>query len=172
VSESAARVTLQVELQGFALIPDLLIPSQIEAIERSLAGVIDGAGVRSRGAVYAVRDLLSKTADLRAFAVADPLIGLVRSVIGDGARPVRGLLFDKNPDANWLVPWHQDLTICVREKRDVPGFGPWSMKAGLVHVQPSLDVLHNMVAVRLHLDPAGEENGRFECCPEPTRPDV
>lgn len=57
------------------------------------------------------------------------------------------------------MPWHQDLTIAVQERLDVPGYGPWTVKAGVTHVQPPVAVLERMVAVRLHLDDCGAENG-------------
>jgi ectoine hydroxylase-related dioxygenase (phytanoyl-CoA dioxygenase family) len=78
---------------------------------------------------------------------------------------VRAILFDKNAAANWLVPWHQDLSIAVRERRDVPGFGPWSTKAGVVHVQPPIDVLNRMLTIRLHLDDCPETNGPLKVVP-------
>jgi hypothetical protein len=84
---------------------------------------------------------------------------LVQPHLGSSARPVRGILFDKTSGANWSVPWHQDLTISVAERVDIAGFGPWSVKAGVVHVQPPADVLEAMMTVRLHLDPCGEDNG-------------
>ncbi len=33
------------------------------------------------------------------------------------------ILFDKIPDANWNVPWHQDVTIAVQERVEAEGFG-------------------------------------------------
>jgi ectoine hydroxylase-related dioxygenase (phytanoyl-CoA dioxygenase family) len=75
------------------------------------------------------------------------------------------LLFDKPPEANWKVPWHQDLTIAVKEKRDTPGFGPWSIKAGVLHVQPPVAVLETMLAVRIHLDDCDESNGPLRVIP-------
>jgi ectoine hydroxylase-related dioxygenase (phytanoyl-CoA dioxygenase family) len=81
------------------------------------------------------------------------------------AKPVRCLLFDKTPSANWLVPWHRDTTICVRERVDVDGFGPWSIKDGRVHVQPPLRVLRNMVTLRLHIDEANARNGALRVIP-------
>lgn len=47
----------------------------------------------------------------------------------------------------------------VQERREVRGFGPWTVKAGIVHVQPPAEVLSRILAVRLHLDESGEENG-------------
>jgi ectoine hydroxylase-related dioxygenase (phytanoyl-CoA dioxygenase family) len=80
-------------------------------------------------------------------------------VLGAGCVVVRALLFDKTPHANWKVVWHQDLTIAVAERRDVPSFGPWSEKAGVVHVQPPIEVLEQMLAVRVHFDDCGVANG-------------
>jgi ectoine hydroxylase-related dioxygenase (phytanoyl-CoA dioxygenase family) len=55
--------------------------------------------------------------------------------------------------------WHQDLTIAVREKREAEGFGPWSFKDGVAHVQPPVRVLEQMLTLRLHLDDCDENNG-------------
>jgi ectoine hydroxylase-related dioxygenase (phytanoyl-CoA dioxygenase family) len=55
--------------------------------------------------------------------------------------------------------WHQDRTVAVREKRDVPGFGPWTVKAGVPHVQPPLTIMENMLTIRLHVDECQETNG-------------
>ena len=60
--------------------------------------------------------------------------------LGPQARPVRAILFDKSPAANWALGWHQDRTIIVRERRDVPGFGPWTRKRGMLHVAPPFDL--------------------------------
>ena len=83
----------------------------------------------------------------------------VKAIVGSNARVVRGILFDKTEEANWKVPWHQDVTIAVDRKIEAEGYGPWSAKAGVLHVQPPASVLERMVSVRLHLDDCPEENG-------------
>ena len=105
----------------------------------------------------------------RAFVVSESiqsLIGidgsltlLARKLVGPAARPVRVLCFDKTPETNWAVPWHQDRTIAVAGRVDVPGFGPWSFKQGTHHVEPPVGLLTAMVALRLHLDDCGSDNG-------------
>jgi ectoine hydroxylase-related dioxygenase (phytanoyl-CoA dioxygenase family) len=97
--------------------------------------------------------------------MAPSTLALARAAIGHGARPVRALLFDKRVDANWRVTWHQDVSIAVREQVDLPGFGPWSEKDGVVHVQPPAEILEGMIALRLHLDPCGAENGPVRVLP-------
>jgi ectoine hydroxylase-related dioxygenase (phytanoyl-CoA dioxygenase family) len=93
------------------------------------------------------------------------MIGFAREVLGPKAIAVKGTLFDKTADANWLVPWHQDLTICVNKRIDADGYGPWTRKAGVVNVQPPVSVLERMLAIRIHLDDCDTENGALRILP-------
>jgi ectoine hydroxylase-related dioxygenase (phytanoyl-CoA dioxygenase family) len=90
---------------------------------------------------------------------------LIEPILGQGFFPVRGILFDKIPGANWKVPWHQDVTIAIQERVEADGFGPWSIKAEVLHVQPPAFVLERMISLRLHLDPCREENGALRVIP-------
>ncbi len=93
------------------------------------------------------------------------LLDLVRPHLTGEPVPVRALAFDKSVTLNWLVSWHQDLTLAVRERIEVPGFGPWSWKQGIPHVQPPVEWLESMLAVRLHLDDTDETNGALRVLP-------
>jgi ectoine hydroxylase-related dioxygenase (phytanoyl-CoA dioxygenase family) len=156
----------RVERDGFAVVADVLGPETVA----ELIGAVDrergGPGVLRRGAdVYGMRDLLRRVVEVRRLARSAALRALVEPVLGPGAFVVRGLWFDKTPGANWNLPWHRDLTIAVRRRRDVPGFGPWTVKAGIPHVQPPAAVLRRMLAVRLHLDVCDEDNGPLAVLP-------
>jgi ectoine hydroxylase-related dioxygenase (phytanoyl-CoA dioxygenase family) len=133
----------------------------------STNAVIDAATVESLREVvapYAIdgrggaRNLLANE-EIQALAASPSVHGLAAAVLGDGCFAVRALLFDKTPSANWKVVWHQDLTIAARERVDVPGYGPWTDKAGVPHVQPPADLLEQMLAVRIHLDACTATNG-------------
>ena len=93
---------------------------------------------------------LAASPSLRRFACA---------ILGESCFAVRALFFDKTPDANWKVIWHQDLTVAARDRIDLPGYGPWTDKAGVPHVQPPGDGLEHMLAIRVHLDPCDNDNG-------------
>jgi ectoine hydroxylase-related dioxygenase (phytanoyl-CoA dioxygenase family) len=147
------------ETDGFALVPGAVSPAVVHVLLAALDAPGGGEGVRRRENVYAIRNLLEAVPAVRELARSAEVRGLVEPVLGRGAFAVRGILFDKTPDANWKVAWHQDLTIAVRERQEVDGFGPWSDKAGVVHVQPPAAVLERMVTVRLSLDDCGPENG-------------
>ena len=130
------------------------------ASERIAPSAVEDETVREKaGRVYAVRNLMAAVPAVAELAASSGVRGCVEPVLGSGAFPVRALLFDKTPGANWKVAWHQDLSIAVRERVDVPGFGPWSIKAGVQHVQPPLAVLERMLTVRVHLDDCGPDNG-------------
>jgi hypothetical protein len=53
----------------------------------------------------------------------------------------------------------------VESRLPVPGFGPWSTKSGVIHVQPPAHILERMLAVRIHLDPTDDTNGALRVLP-------
>jgi ectoine hydroxylase-related dioxygenase (phytanoyl-CoA dioxygenase family) len=143
-----------VESDGFAMHSALLGEQQCEALARTL-GPTDCAGRRGILARAEVAEL-----------ARSPKIGaLLRPLLPDDPRPVRAIFFNKSPAMNWLVAWHQDLTIAVRERHEVAGFGPWSVKDGIPHVQPPPRLLERMITLRIHLDQTDENNGALRVIP-------
>jgi len=96
----------------------------------------------------------------------DPrLVALASRFLGPSAIPFRATLFDKSPDKNWLVVWHQDTALPVRERRDVPGWGPWSIKAGITYAHAPAGALSRVIALRLHIDDSDSDNGPLRILP-------
>jgi hypothetical protein len=146
----------EIDENGFAFPTPRLKPSLVNEIE-ALLGTLSSVEGRRRGGH---RGILDQPPVSRLIATAESLHDIVRCVLGNRASCVRGLLFDKNARANWKVPWHQDLTVAVRKKHEaLPGFGPWSTKNGVPHVHAPVSVLERMVALRVHIDDCGDENG-------------
>jgi hypothetical protein len=151
---------------GYAIVPEVLPPAAADELASAVVAIQPTAAAREKNQrIYALRNLLALVPSVRSLACSAALRSLVEPELGPGAHCVRGLLFDKTPGANWKVAWHQDLSIAVRQRSDVPGFGPWSVKAGVQHVQPPADVLANMLTVRLHLDDCGIDNGPLQVLP-------
>jgi len=150
---------------GFAIVPNVLDGAQIGRLLADLAAPVPGPSLRTRGGLFAIRNLLEAVPAVDRLARSKAVRNLVAPILGTQAIPVQAMLFDKTPSANWLVPWHQDLTIAVRRRADVEGYGPWSVKGGVPHVQPPAAILEAMVAVRIHLDPCGEANGALRVLP-------
>jgi len=81
---------------------------------------------------------------IASLATSPALRRFADAVLGESCFAVRALFFDKTADANWKVVWHQDLTVAARERIDLPGYGPWTDKAGVPHVQPPVEVLEQI----------------------------
>ena len=141
-------VRYRIAAHGFALIAGLIDETERQQLLDAV-GAVDAAGRRNMLTVPAIE----------ALARSEKLLNLVRLHTGESPLPVRAIWFNKSAAANWLVAWHQDLAIAVRERVDVPGFGAWSVKEDVPHVQPPAEVLERMLTVRIHLDEADGENG-------------
>jgi ectoine hydroxylase-related dioxygenase (phytanoyl-CoA dioxygenase family) len=110
------------------------------------------------------RNLLSRP-EVTALCRHPGIAALVRKVLGPHAFACKATLFDKTPQANWKVAWHQDLAIAVHGEARPPGWKAWSLKAGVLHAQPPRTVLDNMLALRLHLDDCNASNGALRLIP-------
>jgi len=93
------------------------------------------------------------------------LIELARSYLGESAFPFRATLFDKSPQQNWLVVWHQDTALPLCERHDGAGWGPWSIKGDIVCAHAPAHALEQVLAIRVHLDDSNEENGPLRVLP-------
>lgn len=122
-----------------------------------IAGLFDAPRLKALDA-FEVAGPGARLQDPRLEAAIAPATDAASALLGGRARPVRAVLFDKTAEANWSVAWHQDRTIPVRERRDAPGYGPWSRKDGILHVMPSVAVLERMATLRIHIDPVGADN--------------
>lgn len=152
----SARARLRFDPDGAELFPLALDAVAMQALEVACAALpVDRPGIRLIG-VEALRPIL---------AVDGPAGAVAAKRLGPAAQPVRAVLFDKTARANWPVGWHQDRTIAVAARADAPGYGPWSMKAGLLHVEPPFSLLAAMVTLRIHLDPVGPENAPLLVAP-------
>lgn len=96
----------------------------------------------------------------------DPrLIAIATEALGSEPVPFGATLFDKSQEANWLVVWHQDTALPLREPREAAGWGPWSKKAGVTYAHAPATALSKVVALRVHLDDSTPDNGPLRVLP-------
>lgn len=145
---------MDLDHDGFSLVPGVLSPDEVQSVI-AILGSTSAAGRRG---------ILAEP-EIGKLARSRPMLAVLGQHMPREPFPVRAIYFDKSPDANWLVAWHQDLTITVRERVDTEGFGPWSVKDGVTHVQPSVRLLEQMLTIRIHLDDADESNGALRVLP-------
>ena len=162
MSPAVHPISGQLAQQGFAIIPAVLPP---ETVDKLVEEIDDALKARASHSDHAMRHLIEVVPAVRKVAEEATIRALVKTVLGPSTFVVRSIFFDKTPDANWKVAWHQDLTIAVRQKIEVAGFTAWSVKDGVAHVQPPVEVLEQMLALRLHLDDCGPVNGPLQVIP-------
>ena len=146
----------ELDTDGYALSDLILARHQCEHLASSLPPASAGRG--------GVRHLISHPTVIQLLQHGS-LGRYLWSVLGRDLVAVKATMFDKTMGSNWRVQWHQDRAIAIKERMDVPGYGPWSMKSGSLHVEPPSRVLEQMIAVRIHLDACGTDNGPLRVVP-------
>lgn len=142
-----------VDRDGFAILSNCINQETAQGLQADFPG--------DRGPDRNVLSLPS----VRALATSHSVRDIVEKILGSECFAVRGIFFNKTRQANWKVVWHQDLTIAVREQKPVEGFGPWTTKAGICHVQPPSAIMSGMLSIRLHLDESHSDNGPLRVIP-------
>ncbi len=148
-----------IQEQGFEIIPNVLTQQDVDDL---LEGVSRADLPRSRAGVRHAM----KVATVAAIAGDSRLLGIAQQVLGRAATPFRATIFDKSSTANWLVVWHQDTALPLCERRETPGWGPWSVKDGVVYAHAPANALSQVLALRLHLDDSTAENGPLRVLPK------
>lgn len=156
-------LTARFQKLGFCLVPRVIDTAQIAALDGALAQS-ELARAERDGQTYGARDLL-RLPQVGEIAATAELTSRLLSLLGSGFQVVRGLFFDKTVSANWPVQWHQDLSVAVRERKELPGWSNWTVKRGVTHAQAPPEILGRMVTVRLHLDDCPAENGALRVIP-------
>jgi hypothetical protein len=150
---------------GYFIQEGVISDPDVDHLRTAVARIPNGEEVRRRRGVYGVRNLLEICPAVEELARQTQIRQFVTPVLGESAFAVRAIFFDKVPGANWSLFWHQDNVISVSARVDVPGYIGWSNKAGVWQVQPPAPILANMLAVRVHLDDCGLENGPLRVLP-------
>ena len=143
---------------GFALLHDVLSP---ELIERTLEEIERLAPHRGRAGVRHVLGLNP----VAKIARCAQLISVAREVLGKDAIPFRATLFEKTLAANWLVVWHQDTALPLRERQELQGWGPWSIKECITYAHAPSTALSQVLALRIHFDDSTSANGPLRVLP-------
>lgn len=149
---------VEIERHGFSVLAPMFLKHEMDELSHELAQSTmkrSKAGIRHALQHDGIRDL---AVDLR-------LLSLAQGILGHEAVPFRATLFDKSPQGNWLVVWHQDTALPIREQRETQGWGPWSVKDGIPYAHAPADALRQVLALRVHLDESNADNGPLRVLP-------
>ena len=147
-----------IDEKGYAVVPGVFAAGEMIALLVSLGDLIQQdhrAGIRH----------VLKHPAIKTIAHDRRLLAIARAILGDSAFPFRATLFDKSPDSNWLIAWHQDTALPIVEKKPAPGWGPWSVKDEVIYAHAPASSLEQVLALRVHLDDSTAENGSLRVLP-------
>ncbi len=145
---------------GYEIVDGFVTQAQIELVTsetQSKEIAFAGGGIRNAEKKYS---------SIHNLAWSNDLLARANNYLNKPSKLVRAILFNKTEKNNWLVGWHQDKTVAVSREFDAEGWGPWSIKDGVVHVQPPIAVLNQMITFRIHLDDSSQANGCLKVLPK------
>jgi hypothetical protein len=143
---------------GFRIAEGVLSAEECETIVSSLSNSKVSKGRAGARHLMRVPEVTRIVSDTR-------LLDIARRELRTEPFPFRATLFEKSGKANWLVVWHQDTALPLRERFDAPGWGPWSVKAGVTYAHAPASALSRIVALRVHLDASTTDNGPLRAVP-------
>jgi ectoine hydroxylase-related dioxygenase (phytanoyl-CoA dioxygenase family) len=155
---SEAEFARQIEHEGSAVVEGVFGTRELEPLRKALLKL---DVPRSRAGI---RHVMSQ-AQVSEVAHSPAMRALAMSVLGQNAFPFRATFFDKSPNSNWLVAWHQDTALPLREKHETSDWGPWSVKDGVIYAHAPARALMHVLALRLHLDDSNADNGPLKVLP-------
>jgi len=144
--------------KAFALYEDVLSHEECDSLLESLSSPTVKRGRAGARHLLAVPQVASLAGHPR-------LLDIAQQALCSQAFPFRVTLFEKSGRANWLVVWHQDTALPLKNKFDAHDWGPWSEKEGIAYAHAPAWALSQVVALRIHLDPSTNENGPLRVVP-------
>ncbi len=139
--------------QGFVILPGFLDTSELAQLQQACQPIADQ---------YGVRQVFQNHPAIKQALNWSKLHTLLHTGGMSGAQTVRSIFFNKTAKYNWLVPWHQDMTICVTPKAKLAGYGKWTYKQGVHYTEPPAAVLEAMLTCRIALDDTGIDNAALK----------
>lgn len=152
---------------GFAVINNVFSKQELEEINTVLQSIdTSKENFRKSEDLFAIRQFLKEVPEIKDLIFNENIRKVVKEIFGEKYFVVKSIYFDKPETSNWYVAYHQDLTISVDKKLELPGFGPWTTKQNQFAVQPPVNVLENIYTIRIHLDDTDENNGALKVVPK------
>ncbi len=142
----------ELDQTGFVIIESVYAPREVD----QLLALLQSGGVAEK---FGVREFLSDPPAIAEKVFTDRLRGVIAQISPNCSHSIKSIYFDKPPNANWVVNWHQDLTINLSSKRDTPGYKNWRVGPDRTIVQPDIGLLESIFTIRIHLDDCTAHNG-------------
>lgn len=96
---------------------------------------------------FGVREFLKTHPDIAEKVLSNRLKNLISTIDPHCDKLIKSIYFDKPPTANWIVNWHQDLTINLKGRVEVEGYKNWRVLPERTVVQPTLAMLERIFTI-------------------------
>lgn len=138
--------------KGFLILESIYSKEEIDAVLADL----DAKDISGQ---FGVREFLLHNKDIATKLFTTNLREVIKAIAPNCNKSIKSIYFDKPPNANWIVNWHQDLTINLVNRMDVDQYKNWRETKERVVVQPNRELLERIFTIRIHLDDCTKENG-------------
>ena len=150
----------KLERQGAMSVRAVLDESKLEILWSSIRPETAAGAVRGRsGDAYGARGLLTERPEIEAALAKMGIAALAARILGAAVFPIDATFFDKRADVNWAVPAHQDVVVPIPAGAPASAIRNARERHGIRYGEPADQVLKELVAVRVHFDDAGADNG-------------
>lgn len=157
---------IELDQKGFSIIPSIYSLQERNAILQAIEeGNIGQDALLKTRDLFAIRQLLNHIPNLKHLLFTTRMKQLLNNLGAEDYFLTKAIYFNKPAASNWFVAYHQDLSVSVNEKADLPGYNNWTFKKGQYGVQPPINILENIITLRIHLDDTTHENGALRVIP-------
>ena len=162
LSDNALQGVIQ-KLQhlGFMIIHHVFTKKEVNQIKSRIDHYFKASKTEN---VHAIRNVLGEIPELKSLVLNTNLRHILKQ-IDPRLFLTKAIFFDKTPESNWYVTWHQDVVINVKERIEADGFTGWTKKHGAYGVCPPEEILRDTITIRIHLDDTDETNGALKVIP-------
>lgn len=156
----------ELSADGFSIIDNIYTVNEVQSILSAISNTDTSKDTfRKSNDLFAIRQFLKEVPEAFGLIFTQRLRSIIKEILGENFFVVKSIYFDKPETSNWYVPYHQDLTISVDKKAELDNYGPWTTRQNQFAVQPPIDILENIVTIRIHLDDTDENNGALRVIP-------
>ena len=142
----------ELENIGFTIIESTYSNEEVDEILKYLND-------REISGQFGVREFLFKNPELKVTVFNKKLLNIIEQISPNCTKSIKSIYFDKPPNSNWVVNWHQDLTINLSNRKDIAQYKNWRENEERTVVQPNREFLESIFTIRIHLDDCSKENG-------------
>ena len=140
------------ETLGFSIIENVYTEVEIRDILR----LVESQNLSGQ---FGVREFLLRHSVLQNIVFNKNLKHIISRIAPTCNKSIKSIYFGKPPTSNWIINWHQDLTINLANRAEIVGYKNWRELPDRVVVQPNRELLENIFTIRIHLDDCTEKNG-------------